>query len=106
MTKKIIQRYTRILRDTRDKYIGKVNNSIQQKINNIVDLYEDRKITQYGPAVNLINGIVAKDNKKGLKAYDKAVEKYEGKENNVSDKQVKALKKARDTKVRNRVDKK
>ena len=97
MTKKLIQTYTRFLRDTRDKYIGKVSNSIQQKINNIVDLYEDRKIVQYGSAVDLINGLVAKDNKKGLKDYEKAVSKAEGKER-VSQKQLDALEKAREEK--------
>ena len=44
MTKKSIQRYTQNLRSKRDRFIGKVSNSIQEKINNIVDLYEDRKI--------------------------------------------------------------
>ena len=108
MTKKLIRDYTQNLRNKRDRYIGKVSNSIQEKINNIVDLYEDRKIVQYGTADKLIDGLAQRNDKaraKGEKAYTKAVEKYEGKER-VSDKQEKALKRARDTKVKKRVDKK
>ena len=47
MTKKLIQQYTQNLRTTRDSKIGKVPPDIQAKINKIVDLYEDRKISQY-----------------------------------------------------------
>ena len=97
MTKKLIQRYTQNLRSKRDRFIGKVSNSIQEKINNIVDLYEDRKIVQHGSADKLIDGLTAKDNKKGLKEYEKAVSKAEGKER-VSEKQQEALKKAREGK--------
>ena len=71
-------------------------------------MYEDRLIVQYGTADKLIKGLAQRNDKaraKGEKAYDKAVEKYEGKER-VSDKQEQALKKARDTKVKNRVDRK
>ena len=97
MTKKSIQRYTQNLRSKRDRFIGKVSNSIQEKINNIVDLYEDRKIVQHGSADKLIDGLVAKDNKKGLKEYEKAIGKAEGKER-VSQKQLEALEKAREGK--------
>ena len=97
MTKKSIQRYTQNLRSKRDRFIGKVSNSIQEKINNIVDLYEDRKIVQHGSADKLIDGLVAKDNKKGLKEFEKAIGKAEGKER-VSEKQQEALKKAREGK--------
>ena len=74
-----------------------MSNSIQEKINNIVDLYEDRKIVQHGSADKLIDGLTAKDNKKGLKEYEKAIGKAEGKER-VSEKQQEALKKAREGK--------
>ena len=97
MTKRNIQKYTQNLRNIRDRYIGKVSNNIQEKINNIVDLYEDRKIVQFGSANKLIDGLTAKDNKKGLKAYETAVSKAEGKER-VSEKQQEALKKAREGK--------
>ena len=45
-------------------------------------MYEDRKISQFTTAVNLINGLTtgnAKSKEKGNKAYQKAVEKYEDK---------------------------
>ena len=45
-------------------------------------MYEDRKISQFTKAVNLINGLTtgnAKSKEKGNKAYQKAVEKYEDK---------------------------
>ena len=74
-----------------------MSNSIQEKINNIVDLYEDRKIVQHGSADKLIDGLVAKDNKKGLKEYEKAIGKAEGKKR-VSQKQLDALEKAREGK--------
>ena len=52
------------------------------KINNVINLYEDRKISQFTTAVNLINGLTmgnAKAKEKGIKQYEKAVAKYEDK---------------------------
>ena len=52
------------------------------KINNVINLYEDRKISQFTTAVNLINGMTignAKSREKGNKAYQRAVAKYEDK---------------------------
>ena len=52
------------------------------KINNVINLYEDRKISQFTTAVNLINGLTmgnAKAKGKGIKQYEKAVAKYEDK---------------------------
>ena len=58
--------------------------SILQKINNnnnnIISLYEDRKITQLTTAETLIKGIATNNEKqraKGLKQYEKSIEKYE-----------------------------
>jgi len=62
-----------------------------------VDLYEDRKIAQHGSADKVIDGLTAKDNKKGLKEYEKAIAKAEGKER-LSEKQQEALKMAREGK--------
>ena len=62
-----------------------------------MDLYEDRKIVQHGSADKLIDGLTAKDNKKGLKEYEKVINKAEAKER-VSEKQQEALKKAREGK--------
>ena len=100
MTKKLIRDYLKGLRNRRDNAVGKVSNDIQQKINNVVDLYEDRKITQKSTADKLIDGLVSKNEKKrtkGIREYEKAVEKFENKER-VSEKQEEALKKAREGK--------
>lgn len=100
MTKKLIRDYLTGLRRRRDNAIGKVSNDIQAKINNVVDLYEDRKITQVSTANSLIDGLTTraeKERQKGIKAYDKAVAKHQDKAR-VSEKQTQALKKARETK--------
>ena len=100
MTKKLIRDYLISLKRRRDNAIGKVSNDIQAKINNVVDLYEDRKITIYTTADQLIDGLMAKNDKaraKGVKEYEKAVEKFKDKER-VSERQTKALEKARETK--------
>ena len=97
MTRKLIQQYTQNLRTTRDSKIGKVPPDIQAKINKIVDLYEDRKISQYETANKLINDISINDTKKrksGLKRYDKAVAKYEEAEP-ITERMAKTAKKAR-----------
>ena len=60
MTTKNIRKNINFLRALRDRHTGRVPTSIQQKINNVVDLYEDRKITQLTTAENLINGIATK----------------------------------------------
>ena len=82
MTKKLIRNYIQNLKSTRDAKRGKVPNQTMTKLNNVIDLYEDRKISQFTTAVNLINGLTtgnAKSKEKGNKAYQKAVEKYEDK---------------------------
>ena len=81
--KKSIQKNINILNSIRDRNRNRVPTSTLQKINNIISLYEDRKITQLTTAENLIKGIATNNEKqkaKGLKQYDKAVEKYEDKE--------------------------
>ena len=82
MTKRLIRNYIQNLKSIRDAKRGKVPNQTLTKINNVIDLYEDRKISQFTAAVNLINGLTtgnAKSKEKGNKAYQKAVEKYEDK---------------------------
>ena len=67
----------------RDRNRNRVPTSTLQKINNIISLYEDRKITQLTTAENLIKGIATNNEKqkaKGMKQYEKAVEKYEAQE--------------------------
>ncbi|MCV6607647.1 MAG: hypothetical protein OIF32_05500, partial [Campylobacterales bacterium] len=81
--KKNIQKNINILNSIRDRNRNRVSTSTLQKINRIIDLYEDRKITQLTTAENLIKGIATNNEKqkaKGMKQYDKAVEKYEDKE--------------------------
>ena len=83
MTKKSIQKNINILNSIRDRNRNRVPTSTLQKINNIISLYEDRKITQLTTAENLIKGIATNNEKqkaKGLKQYEKAVEKYEAQE--------------------------
>ena len=75
MTKKLIRNYIQNLKSIRDAKRGKVPNQTLTKINNVIDLYEDRKISQFTTAVNLINGLTtgnAKSKEKGNKAYQKA----------------------------------
>ena len=52
-------------------------NQTMTKINNVIDLYEDRKISQFMTAVNLINGSTTGNGKSREKG--KAVAKYEDK---------------------------
>ena len=97
MTKTLIRNYIQNLRNTRDSKIGKVPPDIQTKINKVVDLFEDRKISQYGTANKLINDISINDAKKrksGLKRYEKAVAKYEEAEP-ITERMAKTAKKAR-----------
>ena len=82
MTKKLIKNYIQNLKNIRDAKQGKVPNQTMTKINNVINLYEDRKISQFTTAVNLINGMTignAKAKEKGIKQYEKAVAKYEDK---------------------------
>ena len=83
MTKKLIKKnYTQNLKNIRDAKQGKVPNQTMTKINNVINLYEDRKISQFTTAVHLINGLTmgnAKTKEKGIKQYEKAVAKYEDK---------------------------
>ena len=89
----------------RDRHTGRVPTSIQQKINNVVDLYEDRKITQLTTAENLINGIATNNQKqrtKGLKQYEKAIEKYQ-EQQPITERMKATAEKARQGKVVQRV---
>ena len=101
MTKKLIQKNINILNSIRDRNRNRVPTSILQKMNNIISLYEDRKITQLTTAENLINGIATNNEKqrtKGLKQYEKAVEKYENTEP-ITERMRATAEKAREGKV-------
>ena len=81
--KKSIQKNINILNSIRDRNRNRVPTSILQKINQIISLYEERRITQLTTAENLIKGIATNNENqraKGLKEYEKRIEKYEDKE--------------------------
>ena len=85
----------------RDRNRNRVPTSTLQKINNIISLYEDRKITQLTTAENLIKGIATNNEKqraKGMKQYEKAVEKYEAQEP-ITERMAKTAEKAREAKT-------
>ena len=101
MTKKSIQKNINILNSIRDRNRNRVPTSTLQKINNIISLYEDRKITQLTTAENLIKGIATNNEKqkaKGMKQYEKAVEKYES-ATPAGERMAKTAEKAREGKV-------
>ena len=101
MYEKNIKKNINILNSIRDRNRNRVPTSTLQKINNIISLYEDRKITQLTTAENLIKGIATNNEKqkaKGLKQYEKAVEKYEAQQP-ISERMAKTAEKAREGKV-------
>ena len=101
MMKKNIQKNINILNSIRDRNRSRVPTSILQKINRIIDLYEDRKITQLTTAENLIKGIATNNEKqkaKGMKQYEKAVEKYES-ATPAGERMAKTAEKAREAKT-------
>ena len=103
--KKSIQKNINILNSIRDRNRNRVPTSTLQKINNIISLYEDRKITQLTTAENLIKGIATNNEKqrtKGMKQYEKAVEKYEAQEP-ITERMAKTAEKAREAKTIKRV---
>ena len=70
-------------------------------MNNIISLYEDRRIPQLTTAENLIKGIATNNEKqrtKGLKQYEKAIQKYEEKQP-ITERMAKTAEKARDAKT-------
>ena len=77
MTKNLIRNYIHNLKSMRDAKRGRVPNQTMIKINNVIDLYEDRKISQFMTAVNLINGSTTGNGKSREKG--KAGAKYEDK---------------------------
>ena len=82
MTKNLQKNYIQNLKNIRDAKQGKVPNQTMTKINNVINLYEERKISQFTTGVNLINGMTignAKAKEKGIRQYEKAVAKYEDK---------------------------
>ena len=103
--KKNIQKNINILNSIRDRNRNRVPTSTLQKINNIISLYEDRKITQLTTAENLIKGIATNNEKqkaKGMKQYEKAVEKYEAQEP-ITERMRATAEKAREGKTRKKV---
>ena len=105
MTTKNIRKNINFLRALRERHTGRVPTSIQQKINRIVSLYEERRITQLTTAENLIKGIATNNEKqraKGLKEYEKRIEKYES-VTPAGERMAKTAEKAREGRVIKRV---
>ena len=68
MIKKNIQKNINILNSIRDRNRNRVPTSILQKINQIISLYKERRITQLTTAENLIKGIANNNEKQRAKA--------------------------------------
>ena len=101
MTKKSIQKNINILNSIRDRNRNRVPTSILQKINQIISLYEERRITQLTTAENLIKGIATNNEKqraKGLKEYEKRIAKSEAQEP-ITERMRATAEKAREGKV-------
>ena len=81
---KNIKRNTRALQTTYDNYKNRLTQGTREKIQNLINFYEDRKIAQFTTADNLIRQfITAKTDKqktKANKAYDKIHDKHHDKE--------------------------
>ena len=81
---KNIKRNTRALQTTYDNYKNRLTQGTREKIQNLINFYEDRKIAQFTTADNLIRQfITAKTDKQKAKAntaYDKIHDKHHDKE--------------------------
>ena len=81
---KNIKRNTRALQTTYDNYKNRLTQGTREKIQNLINFYEDRKIAQFTTADNLIRQfITAKTDKQKAKAntaYDKIHGKHHDKE--------------------------
>ena len=81
---KNIKRNTKALQTTYDNYKNRLNQTTRDKIQNLINFYEDRKIAQFTTADNLIRQfITAKTDKQKIKAnnaYDKIHDKHHDKE--------------------------
>ena len=99
--KKSIQKNINILNSIRDRHTNRVPNSIIQKMNNIISLYQERRIPQLTTAENLIKGIATNNEKqrtKGLKQYEKSIQKYES-ATPITERMAKTAEKARQGKT-------
>ena len=81
---KNIKRNTKALQTTYDNYKNRLNQTTRDKIQNLINFYEDRKIAQFTTADNLIRQfITAKTDKQKTKAnnaYDKIHDKHQDQE--------------------------
>ena len=81
---KNIKRNTRALQTTYDNYKNRLTQGTREKIQNLINFYEDRKIAQFTTADNLIRQfITAKTDKQKTKAntaYNKIHDKHHDKE--------------------------
>ena len=78
---KNIKRNTKALQTTYDNYENRLNQTTRDKIQNLINFYEDRKIAQITTADTLIRQfITAKTDEQKAnanKAYDKIRDKYQ-----------------------------
>ncbi len=61
----------------------RAQHDVKEKVDNIVNLYTDRKISQIRTAENLITKLLSSDSKikaRGIKEYDKKIEKFQEQE--------------------------
>ena len=81
---KNIKRNTKALQTTYDNYKNRLTQPVRTKIQNLINLYEDRKIAQFTTADNLIRQFIAaktdKQKTKANNAYDKIHDKHHDKE--------------------------
>ena len=81
---KNIKRNTKALQTTYDNYKNRLNQTTRDKIQNLINFYEDRKIAQFTTADNLIRQFITattdKQKTKANNAYDKIHDKHHDKE--------------------------
>ena len=81
---KNIKRNTKALQTTYDNYKNRLNQTTRDKIQNLINFYEDRKIAQFTTADNLIRQFITaktdKQKSKANNAYDKIHDKHHDKE--------------------------
>ena len=83
MTRKSIQRNIKALEGTLRANRNRLTPTTMQKVRDVIELYEDRKIAQVSTASRMINELVTattkKDKERARANYEKLVERHESK---------------------------
>ena len=83
MTRKSIQRNIKALEGTLRANRNRLTPTTKQKVRDVIELYEDRKIAQVSTASKMINELVTattkKDKERARANYEKLVERHESK---------------------------